>query len=67
VEEAFDNVRESIEAHSELLAEDGKEMSRPKPMSDWQADREADRNFKPPARAKAIRVTVTSPHFFVVI
>ncbi len=40
VEEAFDNVREAIEAHCEVLAEDGKAMPRPKPMSDWQADRE---------------------------
>ena len=28
VEEAFDNVREAIEAHCELLAEDGKAMPR---------------------------------------
>ena len=40
MEEAFDNVREAIEAHCELLAEDDKAMPRPKPMSDWQADRE---------------------------
>jgi predicted RNase H-like HicB family nuclease len=40
VEEAFDNVREAIEAHCELLAEDGKGMPGPKPMSDWQANRE---------------------------
>jgi hypothetical protein len=36
-----DSAREAIEAHRELLAEDGKAMPRPKPMSDWQADRRA--------------------------
>ena len=40
VEEAFDNVREAIEAHCEVLAEDGKAMPRPRPMSDWQSGRE---------------------------
>ena len=40
VEDAFDNVLEAIEAHCELLAEDGKAMPRPKSMSDWQVDRE---------------------------
>lgn len=40
VEEAFDNAREAIEAHCEVLAEEGKELPRPKPMSEWQKDRE---------------------------
>src|SRR5579859_7001984 len=40
VEEAFDNAREAIEAHCEVLAEGGKELPRPKPMSEWQKDRE---------------------------
>lgn len=40
VEEAFASVRGAIEAHCELLAGNGKAMPRPKPMSDWQADRE---------------------------
>jgi predicted RNase H-like HicB family nuclease len=40
VEEAFDNVREAIEAHCEILAETGKDLSRTRPMSEWQKDRE---------------------------
>mgnify|MGYP002783852894 FL=1 len=40
VEEAFDNVREAIELHCEMLAEDGQDLPEPRPMSDWQADRE---------------------------
>ncbi len=40
VEEAFDNVREAITAHCEILAEKGKDIPDPKPMSIWQADRE---------------------------
>jgi predicted RNase H-like HicB family nuclease len=40
VEEAFDNVREVITTHCEILAEKGKEIPDPKPMSDWQMDRE---------------------------
>jgi predicted RNase H-like HicB family nuclease len=40
VEEAFDNAREAIEAHCEVLAEKGKEIPVPKPMSDWQTHRE---------------------------
>jgi predicted RNase H-like HicB family nuclease len=40
VEEAFDNVREAIAAHCEMLAEDGKDIPEPKSMSDWQADKE---------------------------
>ena len=40
VEEAFDNVREAIEAHCEVLAEHNKEIPAPKPMSEWQANRD---------------------------
>jgi predicted RNase H-like HicB family nuclease len=40
VEEAFDNAREAIEAHCEILSEDGKDIPVPKSMSEWQADRE---------------------------
>lgn len=40
VEEAFDNARDAIEAHCEVLAEQGKELPRPKPMSEWLKDRE---------------------------
>ena len=40
VEEAFDNAREAIEAHCEVLAEDGKALPDPKPMSHWQAQAE---------------------------
>ena len=40
VEEAFDNVREAIEAHAQVLAEEGKPLPDPKPMSEWQADKE---------------------------
>jgi predicted RNase H-like HicB family nuclease len=37
VEDAFDNAREAIAAHCELLAEDGKDLPDPKPLSHWQA------------------------------
>ena len=40
VEEAFDNAREAIDAHCEMLAEDGKDLPTPKLMSVWQADKE---------------------------
>lgn len=40
VEEAFDNAREAIEAHLEVLAEEGKDLPEPKPMSEWQGDKE---------------------------
>ena len=40
VEEAFDNAREAIEAHLEVLAEEGKDIPKLKPMSEWQADKE---------------------------
>jgi predicted RNase H-like HicB family nuclease len=40
VEEAFDNAHEAIEAHAEVLAEEGKDLPEPKPMSEWQADKE---------------------------
>ena len=39
-DKAFDNAREAIEAHCEVLAEGGKELPTPKPMSEWQNDRE---------------------------
>lgn len=40
VEEAFDNAREGIEAHCEILAEEGKDLPQTRPMSEWQKDRE---------------------------
>ena len=40
VEEAFDNVREVIVAFCEMLAQDGKDIPDPKPMSEWQANPE---------------------------
>jgi predicted RNase H-like HicB family nuclease len=40
VEEAFDNVREAIEAHCEVLSEEDKDIPEPKPMSAWQKDPE---------------------------
>lgn len=40
VEEAFENAREAIEAHCEVLAEDGGEMPKPRPMREWQAERD---------------------------
>jgi predicted RNase H-like HicB family nuclease len=36
MEEAFDNAREAIEVHCEMLAEKGKDMPAPKLMSEWQ-------------------------------
>ena len=38
LEQAFDNAREAIEAHCELLAEDGDELPQPRPMVEHQAD-----------------------------
>ena len=38
LEQAFDNAREAIEAHCELLAEDGDELPQPRPMAEHQAD-----------------------------
>jgi predicted RNase H-like HicB family nuclease len=67
VEEAFDNVREAIEAHCEVLAEEGKTIPTLKPMSTWQKDPEyrnwtwgivdvpVDRFFGP---AEKINITV---------
>jgi predicted RNase H-like HicB family nuclease len=67
VEEAFDNAREAIEAHCEVLAEEGKTIPTPKPMSAWQKDAEyrgwtwgivdvpVDRFFGP---AEKINITV---------
>ena len=40
VEEAFDNAREAIEAHCEVLAEQDREIPAPKPMSEWQTNRD---------------------------
>ena len=40
VDEAFENAREAIEAHCEMLAEEGKQLPKPKKLSEWQADRE---------------------------
>lgn len=40
VEEAFDNAREAIEAHLEVLAEEGKDLPKLKSMSEWQTDKE---------------------------
>lgn len=40
VEDAFENAREAIEAHCEMLAEGGKDLPKPKKLSEWQADRE---------------------------
>ena len=40
VEEAFDNVREIIDAFCQILAEKGKDLPVPKSMSKWQADKE---------------------------
>lgn len=40
IEEAFDRAREAIEAHCEVLAERGKKLPQPKPMTDWQKNRE---------------------------
>ena len=39
VEDAFDNAREAIEAHCEVLAESGEDLPSPKPLSHWQASR----------------------------
>ncbi len=39
IEAAFDNAREAIEAHCEMLSEDGKPIPTPKSMSEWQKDR----------------------------
>lgn len=67
VEEAFDNAREAIEAHCGVLAEEGKTIPTPKPMSTWQKDSEyrgwtwgivdvpVDRFFGP---AEKINITV---------
>ena len=38
LEQAFDNAREAIDAHCELLAEDGGEIPLPAPMAQHQAD-----------------------------
>lgn len=40
VEEAFDNARGAIDAHAEVLAEQGKDLPKPKSMSEWQKDRQ---------------------------
>lgn len=38
LEEAFDNAREAIQAHCELIAEDGGDLPQPAPMAHHQAD-----------------------------
>jgi predicted RNase H-like HicB family nuclease len=40
VEEAFDNARVAIDAHCEMLAQDGKDIPAPKAMSAWQKDKD---------------------------
>lgn len=40
IEEAFDNAREAIEAHVEVLAEEGKDLPEPSPMSELQGKKE---------------------------
>ena len=40
VEEAFDNAREAIESHLEILSEQGKDLPKTKPLSEWMTDRE---------------------------
>jgi predicted RNase H-like HicB family nuclease len=40
VEEAFDNAREGIKIHCEILAEDKKDLPVAKAMSEWQSDKE---------------------------
>jgi predicted RNase H-like HicB family nuclease len=40
VEEAFDNVREAIDTHCQILAEEGKGLPQPKSMSEWQAGKD---------------------------
>jgi len=38
LEEAFENAREAIDAHCELLAEDGQDIPSPQPLAHHQAD-----------------------------
>jgi predicted RNase H-like HicB family nuclease len=40
VEEAFDNVREAIKAHCEILAEEKKDLPEPRSMSKWHTNKE---------------------------
>jgi len=40
VEEAFDNAREAIKIHCEILAEEKKDLPVAKSMSEWQKDKE---------------------------
>ena len=42
LEQAFDNAREAIEAHCEMLAEDGGDMPQSKPMATHQAAPDPD-------------------------
>jgi predicted RNase H-like HicB family nuclease len=67
VEDAFDNVREAIKVHCEILAEERKDLPVAKAMSEWQADKvykgwtwgivdvEVERFFGP---AEKINITV---------
>lgn len=38
VEEAFDNAREAIDAHCEILAEDKRDLPKTRSLTEWQAD-----------------------------
>lgn len=38
IEQAFDNVREAIDAHCEMIAEDKGELPKTRSMTDWQRD-----------------------------
>jgi predicted RNase H-like HicB family nuclease len=39
-EDAYDNAREAIETHCELLIEQGKDLPSPRPLAEWMKDRE---------------------------
>jgi predicted RNase H-like HicB family nuclease len=38
LEQAFDNAREAIDAHCDILAEDGQHLPAPQAMATWQSD-----------------------------
>jgi predicted RNase H-like HicB family nuclease len=40
VEDAFDNAREAIQAHCEVMAEKGQDVPAARPMSHWQAHKD---------------------------
>ncbi len=60
VEEAFDNAREAIEAHCEVLAEQGEKIPATKPMSEWQASRQY-RGWTPAAAINRLKVSELRP------